>query len=139
MEPTKVTEQTRQLMALRLRLERAWSRKTTHPQFKWEWRKSQPSLGQCYVTAMIVQDRFGGELLVGMPWQIEEPGKYTGDFILHVWNLLPDGTEVDLTSDQYGGVVPKKLAGIIGKPTTMGAKRSNTRYKLLKRRLEALR
>jgi hypothetical protein len=42
--------------------------------------------------AYVVQSRLGGEIVEG------RVGKER-----HMWNRLPDGVEVDLTSDQYGG------------------------------------
>lgn len=56
--------------------------------------KDGSSKGQCYVTALIVQDFFGGDLLRFKEYPLERS---------HYWNLLPDGCEVDLTSDQFGG------------------------------------
>lgn len=52
------------------------------------------SKGQCFVTALVVQDFFGGELLRFKDYPLERS---------HYWNLLPDGREIDLTSDQFGG------------------------------------
>lgn len=124
-----------QFLELRRKLEQCWSRTTTHPMFKWKWRKSKPSLGHCYVTALIVQDLFGGELMVGIGGQIEN-GKTAGDVLYHVWNRLPNNKQVDLTADQFkDGKVPYPVPGFIGKTTTVGAKRSNPRYKLLKKRM----
>jgi hypothetical protein len=59
------------------------------------WRR--PSFGQCAVTAMLVQDIFGGELMRG----INE-----GDS--HYWNLI-DGREVDLTRDQFRVWAPRDV------------------------------
>lgn len=136
------SDQMAELTKLRRKLEQCWDRKTTHPDWKKSWTETNPSVGQCYITALIVQDIFGGELLFtikGLSHQ-RESGKRAGDVFgsSHIWNRLPDGTEIDLTSDQYDGIVPAKVQGLFGKPTTIGAKRSNPRYKLLKRRLEAL-
>lgn len=52
------------------------------------------SKGQCYVTALIVQDFYGGKILRFKTSKMKES---------HYWNVLPDGTGIDLTSDQYGG------------------------------------
>ena len=48
--------------------------------------------GHCNAAAYIVQKKYGGELL---------STKVQGE--THVWNRLPDGTQVDLTGSQYGG------------------------------------
>lgn len=48
--------------------------------------------GHCGAAAHLVQKRYGGDLVTG---------KVGAD--RHIWNRLPDGTEVDLTGSQYGG------------------------------------
>jgi len=54
------------------------------------WTSTVPSAGQCAVTALLVQDHLGGELL---------NGKVGG--VSHYWNRLPDGVEVDFTREQF--------------------------------------
>ena len=66
----------------------AWSADTSAAPERWI--SGRPSTGQCAVTAVIVQQQFGGELLR----TINE-----GDS--HYFNRLPDGLEVDLTRDQF--------------------------------------
>lgn len=56
-----------------------------------EWSKDNPSLGQCAVTSLLVQDFCGGELL-----------RTTIQGVSHYFNRLPDGTEIDLTRQQFG-------------------------------------
>jgi len=51
-----------------------------------------PLVGHCNAMAYVVQSRLGGEIVEG------RVGKER-----HMWNRLPGGVEVDLTSDQYGG------------------------------------
>lgn len=75
------------LAELRSALEWAWSADTSAAQ---DWTPTNPSRGQCAVTAMVVQDRFGGELL-----RVVNEGES------HYFNRLNDGTEVDLTRDQF--------------------------------------
>ncbi len=55
-----------------------------------DWSPSNPAVGQCAVTALVVQDLFGGELL---------RGNIVGG--THYWNLLSNGREVDLTVEQF--------------------------------------
>ena len=47
-------------------------------------------MGQCAVTALVVQDFLGGELIRAF---------VCGES--HYWNRLPDGSELDLTADQF--------------------------------------
>lgn len=51
-----------------------------------------PLASHCGACAYVVSQKFGGEIMVG------RVGTDT-----HYWNILPDGTQIDLTSDQYGG------------------------------------
>jgi hypothetical protein len=55
--------------------------------------EEHPSRGQCYVTALLINKLFGGEIKNGKI-------KYNGES--HYWNIV-DGEGVDLTSGQYGG------------------------------------
>lgn len=73
---------------LRLRLRDAWRADTSITPS--EWSRSNPAAGQCAITALIVQDFFGGDLL---------RGRIEGG--THYWNRLPNGQEVDLTAEQF--------------------------------------
>jgi len=77
------------IVDLRLRLEEAWSAETAVDTNCWQ--RQNPAEGQCAVTALIVQDIFGGELL-----------RSTVRGISHYWNQLHGGEHVDLTLEQFG-------------------------------------
>ena len=64
--------------------------------------------GCCVHVALIVQSMCGGELLRG----------WSEDGNQHFWNRLPDGTEVDLTSSQFGGdgFAPLFIGEVFEKP-----------------------
>jgi len=67
----------------------AWARDTSaSPE---SWTPENAPLGQCAVTALVVQDFFGGTLIRA----IVRPD------VSHYWNRLPDGTELDLTRSQF--------------------------------------
>lgn len=70
------------------RISDAWSAETSSFE---RWTPSNRAGGQCAVTALVVQDFFGGELL-----RVENEG------VSHYFNRLPDGREVDLTRSQFG-------------------------------------
>ncbi len=66
------------------RLRRAWSSETSR-----HWRPDNPASGQCGVTALVVQDALGGEILktgVNGAW--------------HFYNRI-DGGRVDFTMGQF--------------------------------------
>lgn len=76
-------------IVLREALAQAWARETSADPGGWS--SSNPAWGQCAVTALIVQDMFGGELL-----------RCKVDSTSHYWNRLPSGEELDLTRHQFG-------------------------------------
>ena len=76
------------LASLEVAIERAWSAATSY--YK-DWTPTNPAYGQCAVTALVVQDYFGGELVM----QVITPGE------AHFWNRLKDGSKVDLTERQF--------------------------------------
>lgn len=75
---------------LREWFERAWAAETSVDPSGWS--PTNPSWGQCAVTALNVQDIYGGKLMRAV---------VNGDS--HYWNVTPDGQEIDLTKDQFGG------------------------------------
>ncbi|MFE5290692.1 hypothetical protein ACFQ8T_00810 [Isoptericola sp. NPDC056618] len=60
-----------------------------------EWTPERPSRDQCGMTALVVQDVLGGDLVLA---EVHVDGAQIGH---HYWNRLPDGTDVDLTADQF--------------------------------------
>ena len=43
-------------------LRKAWCKETAYPSCQAEWVSSDPSYGQCAITAMLVHDMFGGSI-----------------------------------------------------------------------------
>lgn len=72
-----------------------WTRATSDDPDEWtpEW----TSRGQCGVTAHVVRELLGGEILVAPVIGSAQENEH------HAWNRLPDGEEVDLTLDQFRG------------------------------------
>jgi hypothetical protein len=68
---------------------RSWSRETSYDPENWS--KLNSAWGQCAVTALIIQDLLGGDLIVG-----EVNG------VPHYWNRLTPRRRVDLTAQQFG-------------------------------------
>ncbi len=68
-----------------------WSRETASPGCQAAWTPENPGFGQCAVTALLVQDLLGGELM-----RTEVPG-----FGSHYYNRLDSGMPVDLTCHQF--------------------------------------
>jgi len=81
--------------ALESAIRASWSLETCDPTDIEVWSASHPSRGQCAVTALVVHDLFGGELLEAEVHY--QDGTRQG---FHYWNRL-DGREVDLTREQF--------------------------------------
>ncbi len=71
-------------------LRKAWCKETAYPSCQAEWVPSDPSYGQCAITAMLVYDMFGGTI-----HRIRFHGGST-----HYFNKI-DGHYIDLTSEQF--------------------------------------
>jgi hypothetical protein len=74
----------------------AWALDTCDPVDADDWSDANPSRGQCGSTALVINDLLGGELLIAEV--LRGDGSRQG---VHYWNLLPDGTAVDLTREQF--------------------------------------
>jgi ADP-ribose pyrophosphatase YjhB (NUDIX family) len=77
-------------------LRAAWSLWTADPADHDDWSGDDPASGQCASTALIVHDTLGGALLMAHVRHAD--GSPAG---FHYFNRLPDGTELDLTAEQF--------------------------------------
>lgn len=68
-----------------------WCEYTCAPRLRGEWSMDNQTLGQCSITAFLVQDIFGGKV-----YGVLRPG---GNY--HCYNDV-DGHVFDLTSEQFG-------------------------------------
>ncbi|WP_449474835.1 YunG family protein [Streptomyces abikoensis] len=105
----------------------SWSADTTTPEYRPQWSPENPARDQCGVTALVLNDLLGGDLVRG---EVRVGGVRT-DF--HWWNRLGEGVEIDLTREQFrpeevvtGGVV-------ISRPPEI--KRLREEYELLRARV----
>jgi hypothetical protein len=78
------------------------------------WDPANRARGQCGVTALVVHDLLGGDLVRA---EVRAAGERV-DF--HWWNLLPGGVEVDLTREQFGPEEIVTAAVALARPTTSG-------------------
>lgn len=85
-----------------------------------KWHPLCPSLNQCAVTSLIVQDYFGGQLLRRKMTNLSQ----------HFLNRLPNGTEIDLAEDQLRFIKAKPLQS----ETKVRSRSSLLRYIGVKRR-----
>ena len=104
-----------------------WGPETCAPRMRADWTPENRTLGQCSVTAFLMQDLFGGKVY-GVPLE-------DGNF--HCFNDV-GGCVFDLTSEQFGDTVlnyegcPEQFREI-----HFAKEEKRLRYEELKRRLEA--
>lgn len=104
-----------------------WQADTCAPRLRGGWTEANKTLGQCSITAFLVQDIFGGRV-----YGILRPG---GNY--HCYNVV-DGHVFDLTSEQFGG----EVLSYQGNPEQFrevhfAKEEKRLRYELLKQRLQA--
>jgi len=103
----------------------AWCAETSAPRMRKDWTPDNCTLGQCSITAFLMQDFFGGKVY-GVPL---EDGNY------HCFNDV-GGCVFDLTSEQFGDTVldyencPEQFREV-----HFIKQEKKERYELLKRRL----
>lgn len=105
------------LWRIREILEKGWSEDTTYDKEGYE-KKNCRSWGQCYVTARALNRVF--------EWEILHLRSKKED-INHYWNGMPDGREIDFTSDQFEGNGLNKIEDWKGWPVQYRSK--NTRLR----------
>lgn len=72
----------------------AWTKETCVPSLRSNWSSENKELGQCAITALIVNDYYGGKIMRCMT--------STGS---HYYNLIDDEI-IDLTVEQFMGEIP---------------------------------
>jgi len=111
----------------------AWARDTCDPVDVHDWSAANPARGQCGTTALTINDLLGGELLVAEV--LRGDGSRQG---VHWWNRLPDGTEIDLTREQFTSHEVIQQPRVVPRPSGL-PKRAAGQYLALKHRvLDAL-
>jgi hypothetical protein len=90
-----------------------------------EWSATCPARGQCAVTALVIQDYLGGQLI-----RAEVEG------ISHYWNRVKGG-EVDLTRDQFTHFAPTAV-GIRSRRYVLAFQGTVRRYETLKERVATI-
>ncbi|AEM88615.1 YunG family protein [Streptomyces violaceusniger] len=85
------------LLDLDSALRASWAADTCSPDdlARSGWQPENPAWGHCDITALIVNDVFGGDLMAG---EVHSEGVQHG---FHMWNRLASGIEIDLTREQF--------------------------------------
>ena len=117
-----------ELNILRQALENSWGEDTCYPPQAKQWKNKHPSFGQCAVTALVVQDYFGGKITYC-------------EHAHHYWIKNSAGEKIDLTAEQFGPETEICEDGTRCRQYMLesaAAKKADTfkRYLLLKSRVE---
>jgi hypothetical protein len=125
--PTGDGERYYKLLRLQDALEHSWEADTCAEWERGKWSPCLPAFGQCAVTALIVQDFVGGRM-------VKDPEND------HYWNVMDDGTEVDLTRAQFAeGIVLKATEERTREYMLTGERsikaKTPDRYKILRERV----
>ena len=110
-------------------LSQIWSADTCAPRMRQSWSPENKTLGQCSITAFLLQDIYGGEVY-GVP---------LGDGNYHCFNVVGDCV-FDLTSEQFGTKklnyvnCPKQERSIHFAKTEKNARYELLRFELMRRR-----
>lgn len=108
----------------------AWGPDTCYPHAREQWNPSNPARAQCGMTALVVQDLLGGDLILG---EVQIGGVKTGN---HYWNRLPDGSFVDFTAEQFHADEVVVNGQVLYRPPG-GPRRCREQYELLRARVLA--
>ena len=110
-------------------LSQLWCAETCAPRMRERWSKENRTLGQCSITAFLVQDLFGGKVY-GVP---------LGDGNYHCFNVV-DGCTFDLTSEQFGNQkLDYEHVTEQSREVHFAKVEKHLRYKMLRERLMELR
>jgi hypothetical protein len=92
-----MTSTPRTLAVLDQALHASWAADTCSPDdaARAAWHPGNPAWGHCDLTALVVHDLFGGDLVLG---EVQHNGEGAG---YHYWNRLASGLELDLTREQF--------------------------------------
>lgn len=114
-------------------LKASWAEDTCSPDDleRAGWSRDNPAWGHCDVTAMLINDIFGGSLVVGEVYAGEEQQGY------HWWNRLDSGLDLDLTRSQFRSGQRIVEVKAVRRPTDRKPRRYDE-YLLLRKRVEAL-
>ncbi|WP_329181572.1 YunG family protein [Streptomyces sp. NBC_01477] len=98
------------LLDLDRALRASWAADTCSPDDQDEWRPENPAWGHCDISALLVHDLFGGDLMLG---EVQLAGEQHG---FHWWNALPSGIQLDVTLEQFRRGQRVTAARVVARP-----------------------
>jgi hypothetical protein len=114
-------------------LRASWAADTCSPDdvARAPWHPGNPAWGHCDITALVVNDVFGGDLMLGEVYAAD--GSRQG---FHYWNVLASGVEIDLTFEQFRQGQRVTGARVVKRPPGPLPRRGEE-YELLRERVAA--
>lgn len=109
----------------------SWSLDTCDPADAEQWSSDNRARGQCGVSSLVLHDLVGGELMLAEV--LHRDGSRQG---WHYWNRLPDGTELDLTREQFTADEIVQEGSVVARPPGP-PRRCAEQYLLLRERVLA--
>ena len=94
------------------------------------WTSDNPAWGHCDVTALVIHDLLGGDVLMG---EVHLDGEQRG---YHAWNRLTSGLEVDLTREQFRQGQVVTAGEVVARPAGRPVRRQ-AEYELFRGRVMA--
>ncbi|EDY59718.1 conserved hypothetical protein [Streptomyces sviceus ATCC 29083] len=107
----------------------SWGADTCPPEDLPQWSTGNPARGQCGVTAMVLNDLLGGELIRG---EVRVNGEFR-DY--HWWNRIGIGVEIDLTRGQFRPEEIVTGGTVVPRPPVTEWRRLREEYELLRSRV----
>lgn len=122
----------RSLTELQAIISSAWSPDSCDPVDLNDWSPGNPARGQCAVTALVLQEILGGELLLADV--LNQDGSRQG---VHFWNRLAGGVEIDLTREQFTPSEIIQTPEVIDRPADLTTGRLYPQYLALASAIQA--
>lgn len=116
----------RSLTDLQAIIRSGWSSESCDPVDLQDWSPQNPARGQCAVTALVLQEILGGELLLAEV--LNQDGSRQG---VHFWNRLAGGLEVDLTREQFRASEAVQTPTVVDRPDDLTTGRLYPQYQAL--------
>ena len=101
-------------------IKQSWTKETAHPAYQSKWNSNNPAIGQCLVTALLIQELKGGEIASC------KVGNYS-----HFVNII-NGQIEDYTAEQFKTPVKYKKLVLKERKILLRNKDTLKRYELLK-------
>lgn len=107
----------------------SWSETSCDP-VDLPWSPENPARGQCAVTALVVQDLLGGEILIAEVHHTDATRQG-----VHYWNRISDGVEMDLTREQFTASEVILTPTLVVRPADLSGARLAGQYRTLANRV----